>query len=244
MPEDSIASLQEELAASKLREAESSLALKDLRSKVGELNTMWLKHIKQSSESNCATPAEMPSTPKKFLGSLLENKAPNAAKLEEELMSTRLREVTSFAELKELRLKVMELETQTQLAMNQLKRQTSQVNTLQSELEEKNKKIKEQKDHYDEGERRLTDLESQLKDQTVRERIRDVEKAQSIAELKQVISNLEYQNQQLIKNSEEKDQLMNLEDTMSNLRKQTNNFQLPTPECTPIIEYKLFIPNK
>ena len=34
MPEDSIASLQEELAASKLREAESNLALKDLRSKV------------------------------------------------------------------------------------------------------------------------------------------------------------------------------------------------------------------
>ena len=64
IPEDSIASLQEELAASKLREAESNLALKDLRSKVGELNTMWLKHIK-SSESNSATPSEMPSTPKK-----------------------------------------------------------------------------------------------------------------------------------------------------------------------------------
>ena len=109
-----------------------------------------------------------------------------------------------------------------------------------------------------------------------------MEKAQSIAELKQVISNLEFQvdiytsltiklhstiyivlqNQQLIKNSEEKDQLMNLEDTMSNLRQQvrshpdivstvstvlclqTNNFQLPTPECTPIVEYKLFLPYK
>ena len=38
VPEDSIASLQEELAASKLREAESNLALKDLRSKVAEHN--------------------------------------------------------------------------------------------------------------------------------------------------------------------------------------------------------------
>ena len=64
IPEDSIASLQEELAASKLMEAESNLALKDLRSKVGELNQMWLKHIK-TSESNSGTPAEMPSTPKK-----------------------------------------------------------------------------------------------------------------------------------------------------------------------------------
>ena len=46
IPEHNIASLQEELAASKLREAESNLALKDLRSKVSELNSMWQKHLK------------------------------------------------------------------------------------------------------------------------------------------------------------------------------------------------------
>ena len=46
IPENNIASLQEELAASKLREAESNLALKDLRSKVADLNTMWQKHLK------------------------------------------------------------------------------------------------------------------------------------------------------------------------------------------------------
>lgn len=241
IPEDSIASLQEELAASKLREAESNLALKDLRSKVGELNNMWLKHVK-TAESNTGTP-EMPSTPKKFLGSLLEGKS-GTAKLEEELMSTRLREVAGFAELKELRLRVMELETQTQLSLNQLKRQTATVSTLNSEVEEKEKKLKEQQDQLDESQRRFSDLEGKLKDQNVRERIRDVEKAQSIAELKQIISNLEFQNQQLIKNSEENNQLMNLEDTMSNLRQQTNNFQLPTPDCTPIVEYKLFFPYK
>ena len=43
VPEDSIASLQEELAASKLREAESNLALKDLRSKVAENNIIDVK---------------------------------------------------------------------------------------------------------------------------------------------------------------------------------------------------------
>ena len=46
MPENTIATLQEELAASKLREAESHLALKDLRSKVTELSAMWQKHLK------------------------------------------------------------------------------------------------------------------------------------------------------------------------------------------------------
>ena len=151
----------------------------------------------------------------------------------------RLREVSSFAELKELRLKVMDLETQTQLTLNQLKRQTCLVDSLQADLDLKNRSIKEQQDQAEELLRKHTDMEGKLKDQSVRERIRDVEKAQSIAELKQIISNLEFQvsqikthklfilmvqpsfqNQQLIKNSEEKDQLMNLEDTMSNLRQQ------------------------
>ena len=38
----------------------------------------------------------------------------------------------------------MELETQTQLALNQLKRQTATVNSLNGELELKSKHIKEQ----------------------------------------------------------------------------------------------------
>merc|ERR1712055_1140447 len=117
--------------------------------------------------------------------------------------------------------RVMDLETQTKLSVNQLKRQTTTVTMLTEELEEKAKKEKEQQDQLQESQRKFTDLEGKLKDQTVRERIRDVEKAQSIAELKQVISNLEFQNQQLVNNSEENSQLMNLEDTMSNLRQQT-----------------------
>ena len=52
IPENNIASLQEELAASKLREAESNLALKDLRSKVADLNTMWQKHLKVINRNN------------------------------------------------------------------------------------------------------------------------------------------------------------------------------------------------
>ena len=104
-----------------------------------------------------------------------------------------MREVSSFAELKELRLKVMELETQTQLSLNQLKRQTSLVDSLQADLDLKNKQIKEQQDQAEELVRKHSDMEGKLQDQNVRERIRDVEKAQSIAELKQIISNLEFQ---------------------------------------------------
>ena len=52
--------------------------------------------------------------------------------------------MASFAELKELRLRVMELETQTQLALNQLKRQTATVAALNTEVDTRNKRIREQ----------------------------------------------------------------------------------------------------
>lgn len=117
MPGNDIASLQEELAAAKLREAEANLALKDLKTKVAELNTMWKKHLSQRSEADNSgnttslSASVVPSTPKRLFGSLLEGKS-EAARLEEELMSARLAEVESDAELKDTRLKVMELETQ------------------------------------------------------------------------------------------------------------------------------------
>lgn len=113
-----MASLQEELAAAKLREAEANLALKDLKAKVAELSSMWKKHLQQRAEADSEASASsagssmaVPSTPKKLLGSFLEGKS-EVARLEEELMTARLIEVESEAELKASRLKVMELETQ------------------------------------------------------------------------------------------------------------------------------------
>lgn len=128
VPENDVASLQEELAAAKLREAEANLALKELRSKVSELSGMWQKHIKRnelSADGGDVAPAGgvaavqaaavgAPSTPKKLLGSLVEGVTGKgeSVRLEEELMTARMAEVSSQADLKEQRLKVMELETQ------------------------------------------------------------------------------------------------------------------------------------
>jgi len=105
-----VASMQEELAAVKLREAEANLALKDLKAKVSELSGMWQKHLKRSEAAKLEAGEAPPSTPKKLFGSLVEGKS-EAARLEEELMTARLTEVESQAELKDQRLKVMDLET-------------------------------------------------------------------------------------------------------------------------------------
>lgn len=44
-PDNSVAHLQDELIASKLREAEATLSLKDLKQRVQELNTQWQKQL-------------------------------------------------------------------------------------------------------------------------------------------------------------------------------------------------------
>lgn len=44
-PDNSVAHLQEELIAVKLREAEANLSLKDLRQRVGELSQHWQRHL-------------------------------------------------------------------------------------------------------------------------------------------------------------------------------------------------------
>jgi hypothetical protein len=44
-PDNSVAHLQEELIAVKLREAEANLSLKDLRQRVGELSQQWQRHL-------------------------------------------------------------------------------------------------------------------------------------------------------------------------------------------------------
>lgn len=56
-------------------------------------------------------------------------------RLEEELMTTRIREMETLTELKELRLRVMELETQVQVSTNQLRRQDEEAKRVRDQLE-------------------------------------------------------------------------------------------------------------
>jgi len=249
IPENNIASLQEELAASKLREAESHLALKDLRSKVSELSTMWQKHLKRAETPNGGT-TDVPSTPKKLLGSLLESGKSEVSKLEEELMSSRLKEVEAMGELKELRLKVMDLETQTHVYHNQLKRQSEESEQLVSQLDNSRKSEVELQTQVRESKRKFTELEGKLREDLLMAKIRDTENSQCVAELTQKISNLEFKNQELSTEDDltasvtETNRMRELQDKVACLRAQTNNFQLPTPACTPLVEYKLFLPYK
>lgn len=131
--DNSVAHLQDELIASKLREAEASLSLKDLKQRVQELSTQWQRQLHEHRSENAPAPD---STPKKLLFWGESGKTQEQQKLEEELMTTRIREMETLTELKELRLKVMELETQVQVSTNQLRRQDEEHKRVKEELED------------------------------------------------------------------------------------------------------------
>lgn len=133
--DNSVAHLQDELIASKLREAEASLSLKELKQRVMELSSQWQRQLQEQKNDSQAQPE---STPKKLLSGLWEasGKSQEHQKAEEELMTTRIREMETLTELKELRLRVMELETQVQVSTNQLRRQDEEYKKTQQELDE------------------------------------------------------------------------------------------------------------
>lgn len=124
------------------------------------------------------------STPKK-IGNLLNWNNAEYQRLEEELMTTRLREMEALSELKELRLKVnelrerlsrvvekiaklisfqvMELETQVQVSGNQLKRQDEDKKDLKEQLENAEAKEKELSSKLRDQHYRYADLESKVR---------------------------------------------------------------------------------
>ncbi|XP_037028411.1 ecotropic viral integration site 5 ortholog isoform X3 [Bradysia coprophila] len=226
-PDNSVAHLQDELIASKLREAEATLSLKDLKQRVQELNTQWQKQLQEHRNDNLQAPD---STPKKLLF-WDTSKSNDTQKLEEELMTTRIREMETLTELKELRLKVMELETQVQVSTNQLRRQDEEGKKVKEELESALMREKEMSNKAREQQHRYSDLESRMKDELMNVKIKFTEQSQTVAELKQEISRLETKNSEMLaegelrSNLDESDRVRDLQDKVADLKAEISAFK-------------------
>ncbi|XP_034474637.1 ecotropic viral integration site 5 ortholog isoform X1 [Drosophila innubila] len=224
-PDNSVAHLQDELIASKLREAEASLSLKDLKQRVQELSTQWQRQLAENQRNEHST-ASVDSTPKKLLTNFFDNSksTEHTQKLEEELMTTRIREMETLTELKELRLKVMELETQVQVSTNQLRRQDEEHKKLKEELELAVTREKELANKAREQQHRYSDLESRMKDELMNVKIKFTEQSQTVAELKQEISRLETKNSEMLAegelraNLDDSDKVRDLQDRLADMK--------------------------
>ncbi|KAI5641353.1 rab-GTPase-TBC domain-containing protein [Phthorimaea operculella] len=198
--DNNVAHLQDELIAVKLREAEANLSLKELRQHVAELSDAWQRHL-QEHRQEPAPPAvqstvvsDIMATPKKLLRAW-EGRSADVQKLEEELMSTRIREVEALTELKELRLKVMELETQVQVSTNQLRRQDEEARQLRDTLDAALQRERALQARQREFQHKYTDLESKAKYESMQANIRNMEVAQRIAELETEVSEYKMKNE-------------------------------------------------
>ncbi|XP_063393735.1 ecotropic viral integration site 5 ortholog isoform X3 [Cydia fagiglandana] len=240
--DNNVAHLQDELIAVKLREAEANLSLKDLRQRVTELSEAWQRYQQEHRQEPTTAPvqsnvvSDIMATPKKLLRAW-EGRSADMQKLDEELMNTRIREVEALTELKEARLKLMELETQVHVSTNQLRRQDEEARELRENLDAALRRERALQARQREFQHKYTDLESKAKYDSMQANIRNMEDAQRIAELETEVSEYKLKNEvmategELRSNMDDTERVRELQEQVAELKA-----ELPTPITTPDTE--------
>ncbi|NXE33042.1 EVI5 protein, partial [Ptilorrhoa leucosticta] len=230
--EENIARLQEELIAVKLREAESLMGLKELRQQVKDLEEHWQRHLAR-------TTGRWKDPPRK-----------NAVnELQDELMTVRLREAETQAELKETKQRMMEMETQNQINSNNLRRAEQEVTSLQEKVQYLSAQNKGLLAQLSEAKRRQAEIECKSKEEVMAVRLREADRIAAVAELQQHIAELEIQKEegkiqgQLNKSDsnqyirELKDQIAELHHEIKCLKGQRNFSDQPTFDGIHIVNH-------
>ncbi|XP_059710221.1 ecotropic viral integration site 5 protein homolog isoform X6 [Haemorhous mexicanus] len=230
--EENIARLQEELIAVKLREAESLMGLKELRQQVKDLEEHWQRHLAR-------TTGRWKDPPRK-----------NAVnELQDELMTVRLREAETQAELKETKQRMMEVETQNQINSNHLRRAEQEVTNLQEKVQYLSAQNKGLLAQLNEAKRRQAEIECKSKEEVMAVRLREADRIAAVAELQQHIADLEIQKEegkiqgQLNKSDsnqyirELKDQIAELHHEIKCLKGQRNSSDQPTFDGIHIVNH-------
>ncbi|XP_048352467.1 ecotropic viral integration site 5 protein homolog isoform X3 [Sphaerodactylus townsendi] len=203
--ENNIARLQEELIAVKLREAEALMGLKELRQQVKDLEEHWQRHLVRTS-------GRWKDPPKK-----------NAInELQDELMTVRLREAETQAELKEVKQRIMETETQNQINSNHLRRAEQEITSLQQKVQYLSAQNKGLLAQLTESKRKQAEIECKNKEEVMAVRLREADSIAAVAELQQHIAELEIQKEEgkfqgQLNNSDSSQYIRELKDQIAEL---------------------------
>ncbi|XP_060088174.1 ecotropic viral integration site 5 protein homolog isoform X3 [Heteronotia binoei] len=203
--ENNIARLQEELIAVKLREAEALMGLKELRQQVKDLEEHWQRHLLR-------TTGRWKDPPKK-----------NAVnELQDELMTVRLREAETQAELKEVKQRMMETETQNQINSNHLRRAEQEIASLQEKVQYLSAQNKGLLAQLSESKRKQAEIECKNKEEVMAVRLREADSIAAVAELQQHIAELEIQKEEgkiqgQLNNSDSSQYIRELKDQIAEL---------------------------
>ena len=183
--------LEEELVQVKMREAEGQLAIKELQKTIHVLNLEYQQFLNNRS-AVITTLNNGPSSDNKSLPSN------ETQSLEEELLKVKMREAEGQSEMKSLNLRMMQLDTEKQVAYNQVKRQDEEIRKLNSQITLMCEKEQESKSQLMEYRRQIDDKEALLKESMMTHKIQEIEDASVIAELKQRVASLEVQIQEFL----------------------------------------------
>ncbi|XP_062892058.1 EVI5-like protein isoform X3 [Mobula hypostoma] len=177
--ENNIVRLQEELKALKLREAEAVNSMKELHQQVKDLDEHWQRHLAR-------TGGRWKDSPKKNATNELHN----------ELMTVRFSEAQAQAELRELRHRVLELETQNQVNSSLLNRTEQACTGLQDKLQYVTAQNKGLQTQLSETRRKQAEVDCKNKEEVMAIRFREADSIAAIAELRQRIAELEIQREE------------------------------------------------
>ncbi|XP_069593671.1 ecotropic viral integration site 5 protein homolog isoform X2 [Ranitomeya imitator] len=206
--ENNIVRLQEELIAVKIREAEAITAMKEQKQQIKDLEEHWQRHLAR-------TAGRWKDPPKKN----------TVNELQDELMSVRLREAERQADLREIRQRMMELDTQNQINSNHLRRAEKEVNGLQAKVQCLTAENKGLHSQLTEAKRRQAEIECKSKEEVMAVRLREADSIAAVAELHQQIAELRFQKEEgkiqgQLNNSDSNQYIRELKDQIEELKQE------------------------
>ncbi|GAB0201756.1 EVI5-like protein [Grus japonensis] len=175
--EDNVVRLQEELQALALREAEAVKSLTELQQQVKDLSDSW-----QAGRAG----GRWKESPRRS----------NANALQEAVVAARLREAQAQAELRALRQRVLQLETQGQIQRTVLGRAEQTCAGLREQLRLAAAQSKGLQAQLSESHRKHAEAQCKSKEEVMAVRLREADSMAALAEMRQRVAELEIQREE------------------------------------------------
>ncbi|XP_053181149.1 EVI5-like protein [Scomber japonicus] len=182
--ENNMAALQEEVKQMKLRELETLRSFREMQDSVAELNQRWQHHMSRGSSTGGGG-SHWKESPKKNAMNELQDK----------LMTVRLREAQAQAELREVKLKALQQESQNQIHSKLIGRNEQERSALQDRLQMLANQNKALQSQVNELKRKQAESDCKSKEEVMAVRLREADSMAAMAELRQKIAELEIQKE-------------------------------------------------
>ncbi|KAM8926321.1 EVI5-like protein isoform 2-T2 [Lycaon pictus] len=246
--ENNVARLQEELKALKVREGEAVASARELKLQLQELSDTWQvralagctlrrpwrpsglrRTARLSPQAHLSRGGRWKESPRKLV----------LGELQDELMSVRLREAQALAEGRELRQRVVELETQDHIHRNLLNRVEAERAALQEKLQYLAAQNKGLQTQLSESRRKQAEAECKSKEEVMAVRLREADSMAAVAEMRQRIAELEIQREEgriqgQLNHSDSSQYIRELKDQIEELKAEVRLLKGPPPFEDPL----------